>query len=145
MSDTLDTEHRYLVLNVIDEGTHEALDIRITTSLPIGRIVPMLDALLAKHGKPRRIQVDNTAEMTSTGFVEWCEPHKIQTVHIQPGKPNQNAYIEGFKRSFGNKVLYAKMIPKRRMRNRLGSADFSCTEKRSHAALDNVPPSEFKR
>ena len=34
MSDTLYSGHRYRVLNIIDEGTREALDISIATSLP---------------------------------------------------------------------------------------------------------------
>ena len=39
MSDTLYSGHRYRVLNIIDEGTREALDIVIGTSLPSGRVV----------------------------------------------------------------------------------------------------------
>ena len=51
MSDTLYSGHRYRVLNIIDEGTREALDISIATSLPAGRVVRVLDALVAEHGK----------------------------------------------------------------------------------------------
>ena len=53
MSDTLYSGHRYRVLNIIDEGTREALDISIATSLPPGRVVRVLAALVAEHGKPR--------------------------------------------------------------------------------------------
>jgi len=69
MSDTLYSGHRYRVLNIIDEGTREALDISIATSLPAGRVVRALAALVAEHSKP-----------------------------------NQNAYIERFNRSFTSPV-----------------------------------------
>ena len=68
MSDTLYSGHRNRVLNIIDEGTREALDIVTGTSLPSGRVVRTLEALVAEHGKPRRIRVDNGAEMTAQVF-----------------------------------------------------------------------------
>ena len=146
MSDTLYSGHRYRVLNIIDEGTREALDISIATSLPAGRFVRVLAALVAEHGKPRRIRVDNGAEMTSTAFVEWCERHKIQIVYIQPGKPNQNAYIERFNRSFRHEVLDANLFRTlSEVREIAWAWQISYNEERPHAALGNVPPAEFKR
>ena len=38
--------------------------------------------------------------MTSQVFAGWCEAHNIWIAYIQPGKPNQNAYIERFNRLF---------------------------------------------
>ena len=105
MSDTLYSRHRYRVLNVLDAGTREAQDITVGTSLPAGRVVRVLDTLIAEHGKPFRIRVDNGAEMTPTVFVQWCERQQIQIVYIQPGKPNQNAYIQRFNRSFCDELL----------------------------------------
>ena len=32
--------------------------------------------------------------MTSHVFTEWYEAHNTRNVFIQPGKPNQNVYIE---------------------------------------------------
>ena len=39
------------------------------------------------------IRVDNGSEMTSLAFTQWCEAHDIKICYIEPGKPNQNAYI----------------------------------------------------
>lgn len=72
MSDTLYSGHRYRVLNVIDEGTRECLDITVWTSLTAARVVRVLSELVAEHGCPRRFRVDNGAEMTSSVFKEWC-------------------------------------------------------------------------
>ena len=134
------------MLNVINEGTREALDISIATSLPAGRVVRELDALVAEHGKPRRTRVGNGAEMTSTAFVEWCERHEIQIVYIQPGKLNQNAYIERFNRSFRHEVLDANLFKTlSEIRETAWAWQISYNEDRSNPALGNVLPAEFKR
>jgi putative transposase len=31
--------------------------------------------------------------------MEWAEKHQIHITHIQPGKPQQNAYVERFNRT----------------------------------------------
>ena len=145
MSDTLYSGHRYRVLNIIDEGTREALDIVIGTSLPSGRVVRTLEALVAEHGK-RRIRVDNGAEMTAQVFVNWCREQKIEIAYIQPGKPNQNAYIERFNRSFRTEVLDANIFSSLgQVREFAWAWLLSYNEERPHAALGNIPPAEFKR
>jgi putative transposase len=49
-------------------------------------------------------------ELTSQSFEEWAEQHKIRLIFIQPGKPNQNAFIERFNRSFRTEVLNANLF-----------------------------------
>ena len=146
MSDTLYSRHRYRVLNVLDAGTREAQDITVGTSLPAGRVVRVLDTLIAEHGKPFRIRVDNGAEMTPTVFVQWCERQQIQIVYIQPGKPNQNAYIEQFNRSFRHEVLDVNLFRTLGdVREVAWAWQITYNEERPHAAPGNVPPAQFKR
>jgi transposase InsO family protein len=40
--------------------------------------------------------MDNGAEFTAHAFTEWCEERKIDLFFIEPGKPDQNAFIERF-------------------------------------------------
>lgn len=105
MSDALYHGRRFRVLNVLDEGVREALDIIVDTSLPAGRVVRVLEQLKKDRGLPKVIRVDNGPEMTSHTFVEWCEANGIEIAYIEPGKPNQNAYIERFNRSYRTEVL----------------------------------------
>ena len=146
MSDALYSGHRFRVLNVIDEGTREALDIAVSTSISSGHVVRVMSQLVAEHGAPRRIRLDNGPEMRASVFTEWCNEHAIELVYIQPGKPTQNAFIERFNRSFRTEVLNAHLFKTLRQVRELSWAwQQSYNEERPHAALGNLPPLEFKR
>ena len=54
---------------------------------------------------PKKIRVDNGPEFTSLEFNQWCGAQKIELLHIQPGRPMQNGYIERFNRTFRQDVL----------------------------------------
>jgi len=56
----------------------------------------VLDAIVAERGQPRAIRCDNGPELTSRHFLAWCVERQIELVHIQPGKPTQNAHVESF-------------------------------------------------
>jgi len=145
MSDTLYCGYRYRVLNVIDEGTRECLDITVGTSLTAARVVRVLSELVAEHGCPRRLRVDNGAEMTSSVFTEWCAGHGIEIVYIQPGKLNQNAYIERFNRSFRTEILDANPFHSLNQVRELSWAwRITYNEERPHESLGNVTLAEFK-
>ena len=146
MSDALYSGHRYRVLNIIDEGTREALDIVIGASLPSGRVVRTLQAMVAEHGKLRCIRVDNGDEMTAQLFVDCCREENIEIAYIQPGKPNQNAYIERFNRSFRTEVLDANVFSSLGQVRELAWAWLlSYNEERPHALLGSISSAEFKR
>lgn len=67
----LKRQRKYRVLNVIDEGVREALDIVVDTSITAERVVRTLDQLKTEHGLPKAIRVDNEPEMTSIAFANW--------------------------------------------------------------------------
>ena len=107
MSDALYGGRKFRTLNVIDEGNREALAIEISTSIPSVRVVRVLDELIALYGAPAALRMDNGPELIADVLMEWCKIQGIDARHIQPGKPNQNAYIERFNRSYRNEVLDA--------------------------------------
>ena len=39
--------------------------------------------------------------------MHWCRDHVVEIRYSQPGRPNQNAFIELFKRTFRQEVLDA--------------------------------------
>ena len=59
---------------------------------------------------PHLIRVDNGPELIADVLQQWCKHHNVQLLHIQPGKPNLNAFIERFNRTYRNAVLDAHLF-----------------------------------
>ncbi len=59
MTETLDDRRRIRLLTIIDEGNREALEIAMGVSLPNPRVVRALNELVAVHGCPSAVRVDN--------------------------------------------------------------------------------------
>lgn len=71
----------------------------------------------------------------------WCEANGITLAYIEPGKPNQNAYIERFNRSFREEVLDAwKFTTLAEVRAVSEEWRHGCNTERSYESLGNVPP-----
>ena len=49
----------------------------------------------------------NGPEVCAQVFVDWCGAHAVELRYIQPGKPNQTAFIERFNRTYREEVLNA--------------------------------------
>ena len=146
MSDALYHGRRFRTLNVLDEGVREALDIVIDTSIPGARVVRMLGRLIEWCGKPDAIRVDNGPEYISQVFSEWCEKHGIKLNYIQPGKPNQNAYIERLNRTYRHEVLNTDVFESlRQVREITRAWIIEYKQERPHDSLGKIPPALFRR
>lgn len=51
---------------------------------------------MAWRGRPKVIRCDNGPEYISATLLNWASIRGIHIEHIQPGKPQQNAYVERF-------------------------------------------------
>lgn len=145
MRDTLYDGRPFRTLNVIDEGNREALRIECGTSIPSTRVVRVMNQLVEVYGKPEAVRLDNGPELTADAFVDWAKEHKVTLMFIQPGKPNQNAFIERFNRSFREEVLDAWLF------NAVSEVQTAAdewlvdyNEYRPHESLGDVPPAVFK-
>lgn len=146
MTDTLYNGRRFRTLNILDEGVREALDIVIDTSIPSGRVVRVLEQLKAWRGLPRAIRCDNGPEFISDVFSDWCKAHDIDVRYIEPGKPDQNAYMERFNRTYREEVLDAYLFDDLdQVRNVTRPWKSTYNDVRPHDALGRIPPSAFRR
>jgi len=146
MSDTLYHGRRFRTLNILDEGVREALEIVIDTSIPDRRVVRTLDQLVEWRGRPDAIRVDNGPEYLSQVFADWCRNNRVTLNYIQPGKPNQNAYIERFNRTFRHEVLDAYVFESlRQVREITRQWITEYNEERPHDSLGRIPPAVFRR
>ncbi|WP_160232078.1 IS3 family transposase [Acinetobacter indicus] len=99
MHDQLSDGRKFRLLNVIDDYRREGLAIEAGFSLPTIRVIRTLNQLLEWREKPLVIRCDNGPEFISHEFVRWATEHGIRIEYIQPGKPQQNAYIERYNRT----------------------------------------------
>ncbi|QVQ24724.1 IS3 family transposase [Achromobacter deleyi] len=99
MHDQLADGRSIRVFNVIDDFNREALGIEVDFSLPSERVIRTLKQIIGWRGKPLAIRCDNGPEYLSAAIVEWAGAWSIKLEYIQPGKPQQNAYVERFNRT----------------------------------------------
>ena len=99
MHDQLSDGRSYRLFNVIDDYNREGLGIEVDFSLPAERVIRSLDQIIEWRGKPVVIRCDNGPEYISGALQEWAEKRRIRLAYIQPGKPQQNAYIERYNRT----------------------------------------------
>jgi len=146
MSDALYGGRRFRTLNILDEGVREALAIVVDTSIPSDRVIRTLEQLVEVRGKPTAIRVDNGPQYCAQAFIDWCEERGIGIRYIQPGKPNQNALIEQFNKSYRAEVLNAHLFSTSDQIRKI-SEEWTMTynEYRPHDALGRIPPAMFKR
>ena len=99
MHDQLQDGRSFRLFNVIDDFNREALSIEIDLSLPSARVIRTLKQIIAWRGKPAVIRCDNGPEYVSEEIRDWSKRWGIRLEYIQPGKPQQNAYVERFNRT----------------------------------------------
>lgn len=145
MEDRLYVGRRFRTLNILDEGVREAVHIEIDTSLPGERVVRVMEQLKAERPLPAAIRCDNGPELTSQIFTQWCVDHDIELLFIQPGKPNQNAYIERFNRTYREEVLNRYLFEDLdQVRELTHWWLITYNETRPHAALGGLTPKAFR-
>lgn len=105
MHDSLADSRSFRTFNVIDDYNREGLGIEVDFSLPSERVTRALDQIIEWRGKPGSIRCDNGPEYISAHMIEWAEKKKIRLHFIQPGNPQQNAYVERFNRTVRHEWL----------------------------------------
>ena len=105
MADRLGDGRAFRLLNVLDDFNREGLGIEVDFSLPAERVIRTLNQIIEWRGAPKAIRVDNGPEYISGRLMEWAEDKGITLTYIQPGKPQQNAYVERYNRTVRHEWL----------------------------------------
>lgn len=145
MHDSLWDGRSYRMLNVIDDYNRQLLAVEADTSLPVLRLLRVLEQLKQTHGLPQMIRVDNGPEFISHKLDHWCKENKIQLAFIQPGEPTQNAYIERLNGSIRRELLNAyvfKSINEVRQKAEDWMLDYNTN--RPHKSLNYQTPLQIK-
>lgn len=92
-------------LTIVDDATHEAVAVIPERAIGGLLLTRLLDTLAVHRGLPRAIRTDNGKEFCSRAMLTWAHTHGVKLFLIEPGKPNQNAYIESFNGRFRDECL----------------------------------------
>ena len=83
-------------LTIVDDATHESVAIEVERAISGHGVARVLDRLALSRGLPQVIRSDNGKEFCGKAMLRWAHDHGVALRLIEPGKPNQNAYIESF-------------------------------------------------
>jgi putative transposase len=83
-------------LVIVDDATHEAVAVVPEHTIGGDHLTRILDGICSQRGKPTIIRSDNGPEFTGKAMLTWAHRNGIALRLIEPGKPNQNAYVESF-------------------------------------------------
>ncbi len=98
-------------LTIVDDATHEAVAIEVERAISGHGVARVMDRLAASRGLPRIIRTDNGKEFCGKAMLEWAHRSRVTLRLIEPGKPNQNAYIESFNGRLRDECLNEHWFP----------------------------------
>ena len=92
-------------LTIVDDGTHECVAIVPERAIGGSMLTRILDRLHTTRGLPEVIRTDNGKEFCGRAMLSWAHGRGVKLRLIEPGKPNQNAYVESFNGRFRDECL----------------------------------------
>ena len=92
-------------LVIVDDATHEAVAIVPEHTIGGDHLTRILDGICSQRGTPAVIRTDNGPEFCGRALLTWAHARGLTLRLIEPGKPNQNAYIESFNGRFRDECL----------------------------------------
>ena len=110
MHDQLADARSFRCLNILDDLNRESLCAEVDFSLPAERVARALNQLIEWRGAPFAIRIDNGPEFISSTLEQWAQARGIALWFIQPGNPQQNAYVERFNRTMREELLDANLF-----------------------------------
>lgn len=144
MSDALACGRKFRTFNVVDHFNRRCLGITIDHSLPAIRVIQSLERIIESIGKPQSIRTDNGPEFRSKRFQLWLKNKGIIWNPIQKGKPQQNAIVERFNKTYREDVLDANLFYSLEMARSISETwQYDYNHERPHQALNYKTPMNY--
>lgn len=145
LSPTPCASRRLRILAINDDCCRENLCLMGDTSISGQRVTRELAALVRLYGKPACIVSDNGTEFTSRAVLKWASDNQVEWHYIDPGKPQQNGFIESFNGSLRDELLNEELfdsLADARAKLALWRYDYHV---RPHSSLGNRTPAQARR
>ena len=122
----------------------QSVHIEVDTAINAARLVRIFKQITRDHSLPKGIRTDNGPAFLGEAFKQWSTDNDVVLQHIQPGKPNQNAFIERFNRTFGKDVLDQHLFASLdQVRETTHWWMIAYNESRPHDSLKGATPYEY--
>jgi putative transposase len=146
VADQLESGRRLRCFTVVDDFSKECPGILAARSIGGQRVADFLDQLARTRALPEVIVCDNGPEFTSLAMDRWADRQGVKLSFIQPGKPQQNGFIESFNGKFRdeclNEELFYNLID---AQSKIEAWRIDYNENRPHRSLNQRTPAEFAR
>ena len=133
-------------LTAVDDATHEAVAVIPEHTIGGDHLTRIMDEICFRRGRPTMIRSDNGAEFTGKAMLTWAHRNGVTLPLIEPGKPNQNAYIESFNGRFRDECLNENWFTSRSHARALIEA-WRCeyNEERPKKSLGGLTPAQYAK
>ncbi|QDI74468.1 IS3 family transposase [Leisingera aquaemixtae] len=146
LADSFGAARKFRILAVNDDCCRENLCLAADTSISGERVARELDALVRIYGKPACIVSDNGTEFTSQAILKWADRNGVDWHYIDPGKPQQNAFIESFNGSLRDELLNEELFDTLDdARRKLALWRYDYNNVRPHSSLGNRTPMQARQ
>lgn len=146
VSDSLQRGRKLRILAVIDDCIRENLALIVDFSFSGERVARELDQLIRLYGKPGCIVSDNGTEFTSKAMLKWQDRAGVDWHYIDPGKPQQNAFVESFNGRLRDECLNEEVFSSlNEARRILALWRYDYNNVRPHSALENRTPTQERQ
>lgn len=133
-------------LTVVDDATHESVVIEVDRAISGVGVTRVLERLALSRGLPKIIRTDNGKEFCGKAMVAWAHERGLQLRLIEPGKPNQNAYIESFNGRLRDECLNEHWFPNLlHARSEIERWRREYNEERPKKALGGLTPAAYAK
>lgn len=131
-------------LSILDEYTRECLALKVERSLTSAAVINQLAELFQSRGVPQCIRSDNGPEFIAQAIQTWLERLEIKLLHVQPGSPWENGYVESFHSKFRDEFLDRELFDNpRAAQTQTAAWQTDYNQHRPHSSLGYQTPSEF--
>ena len=144
--DRIATGRSLKALVIIDDATHEAVAVLAEHSIGGERLTRMMDEVCSRRGRPAVIRTDNGKEFTGKAMLNWAYRNGVSLRLIEPGKPNQNAYVESFNGRLRDECLnehWFTSLPHARLEIERWRREYN--EERPKQGLGGLTPTQYAK
>lgn len=144
--DSLSTDQKLKILTMLDIASRRPPTLHADHSIRGHDVVAILEGFRVLGRRPGTIVLDNGPEFRSKAMQAWATKHKVRLHFIEPGKPQQNGYIESFNGRFRAECLDQNLFENLdHARLHISAWRNEYESVRPHSSLGGLTPIEHER